>query len=57
MIISFNLDLVLRQFRFSLHVFKTSSRLFLCDYVEAVFYHFVSLRSFLSLCLDSLHLL
>ena len=57
MIISVNLDLVLRQFRFSLHVFKTGSRLFLRDYVEAVFYHFVSLRSFLSLCLDSLHLL
>ena len=53
----FHLDLVLRQFRFSLRtrVFKMSSRFFLRDYVKAVFCYFVSLWSFLSLCLDSLH--
>ena len=56
LIISITLGLVLRQFRFSLRVFKLSSRFFLRDYVKAVFYHFVSLLSFLSLCLDSLHL-
>ena len=55
LIISITLDLVLRHFNFSLRVFKLSSRFFLRDYVKAVFYHFVSLRSFLSLFLDSLH--
>ena len=41
----FHLDLVLRQFRFSLRtrVFKMSSRFFLRDYVKAVFCYFVSL--------------
>ena len=41
----FHLDLVLRQFRFSLptRVFKMSSRFFLHDYVKAVFCYFVSL--------------
>ena len=53
LIISITLDLVLRHFNFSLRVFKLSSRFFLRDYVKAVFYHFVSLRSFLSLFLDS----
>ena len=57
LIISITLDLVLRQFRFSLRVFKLSSRFFVRDYVKAIFYHFVSLWSFLSLCLDSLHIL
>ena len=37
MIISITLGLVLRQFRFSLPVFKLSSRFFLRDYVKAVF--------------------
>ena len=55
LIISITLDLVLRQFRFSLRVFRLSSYFFQPDYVKAVFYHFVSLWSFLSLCLDSLH--
>ena len=43
LIISITLDLVLRQFRFSLRVFKLSSRFFVRDYVKAIFYHFVSL--------------
>ena len=55
LIICITLDLVLHQFMFRLRVFKLSSRFFQRDYVKAVFYHFVSLRSFLSLCLDSLH--
>ena len=55
LIISITLDLVLRQFRFSLRVFRLSSYFFQRDYVKAVFYHFVSLWSFLSLSLDSLH--
>ena len=55
LIICFTLDLVLHQFMFRLRVFKLSSRFFQPDYVKAVFYHFLSLRSFLSLCLDSLH--
>ena len=55
LIICITLDLVLHQFTFRLRVFKLSSRFFQRDYVKAVFYHFVSLRSFLSLCLDSLH--
>ena len=42
-------------FRFSLRVFNLNSRFFLRDYVKAVLYYFVSLWSFLSLCLDSLH--
>ena len=53
--ISITLDLVLRQFRFSLRVFNLNSHFFLRDYVKAVLYYFVSLWSFLSLCLDSLH--
>ena len=57
LIISITLDLVLRQFRFSLRVFNLNSRFFLRDYVKAVLYYFVSLWSFLSLCLDSLHVL
>ena len=36
LIISITLDLVLRQFRFSLRVFNLSSRFFLRDYVKAV---------------------
>ena len=55
LIIFITLDLVLHQFMFRLRVFKLSSRFFQRDYVKAVFYHFASLRSFLSLCLDSLH--
>ena len=55
--ISITLDLVLRQFRFSLRVFNLNSHFFLRDYVKAVLYYFVSLWSFLSLCLDSLHVL
>ena len=51
LIISITLDLVLRQFRFSLRSFNLSSRFFVRDYVNAVLYHFVSLWSFLSLCL------
>ena len=57
LIISIPLDLVLRQFRFSLSLFNLSSRFFVRDYVKAAFHHFVSLWSFLSLCLDSLHVL
>ena len=57
LIISITLDLVLRQFRFSLRSFNLSSRFFVRDYVNALLYHFVSLWSFLSLCLDSLHVL
>ena len=41
---------------FRLRVFKLSSHFFQRDYVKPVFYHFVSLKSFLSLCLDSLHI-
>ena len=55
LIISITLGWVLRQFRFSLRVFNLNSRFFLRDYVKAVFYYFVSLWSFLSFCLDSLH--
>ena len=44
-------------FRFSLRVFNLNSRFFLRDYVKAVLNYFVSLWSFLSLCLDSLHVL
>ena len=45
LIISITLGLVLRQFRFSLRVFKLSSRFFLHDYVEAVrFYRFAFIR-------------
>ena len=43
LIISITLDLVLRQFRFSLRVFKLSSRFFVRDYVKAFFttlFHF-----------------
>ena len=43
LIISITLDLVLRQFRFSLRVFNLNSRFFLRDYVKAVLYYFVSL--------------
>ena len=43
LIISITLDLVLRQFRFSLRSFNLSSRFFVRDYVNAVLYHFVSL--------------
>ena len=57
LIISIPLDLVLRQFRFSLSLFNLSSRFFVRDYVKAAFHHFVLLWSFLSLCLDSLHVL
>ena len=57
LIISITLDLVLRQFRFSLRSFNLSSRFFVRDYINAVLYHFVSLWSFLSLCLDSLQVL
>ena len=43
LIISIRLDLVLRQFRFSLSLFNLSSRFFVRDYVKAAFHHFVSL--------------
>ena len=55
LIISITLGWVLRQFRFSLRVFNLNSCFFLRVYVKAVLYYFVSLWSFLSLCLDSLH--
>ena len=50
------IGLVLHQFRPSLRLFNLSSRFFVRDYVKAVITT-VSLWSFLSLCLDSLHFL
>ena len=40
LIISITLDLVLRQFRFSLRSFNLNSRFFFFDYVKAVLYYF-----------------